>query len=703
MRRLVIVLCAAATAVIMMVAGQSYIIPIDPVAIAATPPIEVPFEKEWARSGHADANSASFTYWNTATPPEIPVVCAKCHSTFGYHDFLGIDGSTAGVVDKPAPVGSVITCVACHNEATLKMTSVIMPSGVEIKGLGSEVRCMQCHQGRESKISVDKAITDAGVGPDEVSDQLTFRNIHYYAATATKYGTLAKGGYEYDGQKYDGNFVHVEGFSTCVQCHNPHTLELNLSACVTCHPGATTPEQVRNIRMAGSLMDYDGDGDVQEGIYYELQGLREMLYRAIQAYAVQVPQSAIAYDPVVYPYFFTDTNGNGTVDADEARYDNAFKRWTPRLLRAAYNYQTSLKDPGAYMHGGKYIIQLLYDSIADLNTVLSDPIDLRKAHRIDYGHFAGSEEAFRHWDATGAVPAACSKCHSSEGLPLYLRDKATITQRPANGFTCATCHNDLTTFTLYAVKQVEFPSGAVIDSGDANTNLCMECHQGLESTVSVNRLVQNLPPDEVSDTLRFLNIHYFAAGATRFGTEAKGAYEYEGKTYVGLFAHAPEFSSCVSCHPAHGIQVRVEACSKCHTGVASEEDLINIRIAATDYDGDGDIAEGVAGEIATMRELLYPALQKYSTAKTGASIAYHPVIYPYFFTDTNDNGVVDADEARFDNAFNKWTPRLLKAAYNYQYATKDPGAFTHNPKYVLQVLYDSLEDIGADVSKMTRP
>jgi hypothetical protein len=45
----------------------------------------------------------------------------------------------------------------------------------------------------------------------------------------------------------------------------------------------------------------------------------------------------------------------------------------------------------------------------------------------------------------------------------------------------------------------------------------------------------------------------------------------------------------------------------------------------------------------------------------------------------------------------------LKAAYNYQYAQKDPGAFAHNAKYVLQVLYDSLEDIGADVSGMTRP
>jgi len=46
---------------------------------------------------------------------------------------------------------------------------------------------------------------------------------------------------------------------------------------------------------------------------------------------------------------------------------------------------------------------------------------------------------------------------------------------------------------------------------------------------------------------------------------------------------------------------------------------------------------------------------------------------------------------------------LLKAAYNYQYSQKDPGAFAHNGPYILQILYDSLEDIGADTSGMTRP
>jgi hypothetical protein len=672
-------------------------------AVAATPPIEVPFEKDWAGSGHADAEAEAFIHWNEASPPEVPVTCAKCHSTYGYQDFLGADGSAAGVVDKPAATGSVITCVACHNTGTMAMDSVVMPSGMTIKGLGPEARCMQCHQGRESKISVDKAVVDAGATDDEVSDELGFLNIHYFAAAATKYGTLAKGGYEYDGKAYDGNAAHVEGFDTCVGCHNPHSLELKVEACSTCHGGVTKTEDLRNVRMAGSLVDYDGDGNTTEGIYYEVEGLRDMLYRAVLTYGAEVVGTPVIYAPEAYPYFFVDTNADGVADVDETQVANQYNSWTPRLLKAAYNYQTSLKDPGAYAHGGKYVIELLYDSTEDLNTALKTPVDLSKAHRIDYGHFAGSELAFRDWDEAGAVPATCSRCHSAVGLPLYLKDKAAITQPTANGFMCQTCHNDLTKFTRYEAAQVQFPSGAVVDSGDPSTNLCMTCHQGRESTVSVNNLIWDLPADEVSDKLRFLNIHYFAAGATRFGTEARGAYEYGGKTYVGLFKHVPEFANCVNCHPAHGLQVKAEECGKCHTGVASEEDLAKIRMYTTDYDGDGDTSEGIAGEVATMREDLYAALQVYAATKAGSKIAYSAESYPYYFVDTNGNGMADPDEAKPENAFMAWTPRLLRAAYNYQYVTKDPGAFAHNGKYIIQVLYDSLEDLGADVSRMTRP
>ena len=172
-------------------------------------------------------------------------------------------------MDAPAPIGTVVDCVACHNDVTLVKDSVTMPSGLVISGLGDESRCMECHQGRESKVSVDQAIADAAVADDDTpSEQLGFKNIHYFAAAATKYGTLAKGGYEYDGKAYDGMFAHVEGFTTCIDCHNSHTLEVKVEECKGCHEDVTTVEDLKNVRMAGSEVDYNGNGDIEEGIYY---------------------------------------------------------------------------------------------------------------------------------------------------------------------------------------------------------------------------------------------------------------------------------------------------------------------------------------------------------------------------------------------------------------------------------------------------
>jgi hypothetical protein len=345
----------------------------------------------------------------------------------------------------------------------------------------------------------------------------------------------------------------------------------------------------------------------------------------------------------------------------------------------------------------------MVDSTEDLNSVLPTPVAIEAVNRIDFGHFAGSEEAFRHWDGEedgGIVPGTCARCHTPGGLAQYLREGVNVSQPAGNGMLCTTCHADLATFARYEVGPVRFPSGLTADTGDSDANLCLTCHQGRESTTSVNALIGDKADDVVSENLRFLNVHYFAAGATLFGTEVKGAYEYAGQTYLGRRVHVEAFDTCIECHGAHTQQVQIQACGGCHPGVETAEDLAAIRITAADFDGDGDAAEGIAGEIETMKETLIAAMGAYSGTIEGAlPIIYNPGRYPYFFGDANGNGEIDGEEA----GYNTWTPRLLRAAYNYQYAGKDPGGYAHNPLYIIQVLYDSLKDIGYDVSGMTRP
>jgi hypothetical protein len=673
---------------------------------------DVPFEQAWVNSGHADATSEAFRHWDSSDPQEVPTSCAKCHTPTGYMDYLGADGSAPGVVDNTQPVSNGITCIACHNDAAVALSEVTFPSGVVVSGLGPEARCMVCHDGRQSGASVDNAIATNALTDtlDTVSTELSFINIHYFAAAATQYGSITSAGYQYAGNAYVAKFQHAGGLDTCISCHDQHTLEVKVSTCQECHSNVSTAEDLANIRMNGSLVDYNGNGDVSEGISAEISGLQGILLQAIQAYGKEVAGTAIAYDPSTNPYWFIDTNGNGQADPDEANSDNTYASWTGRLLKAAYNYQLVYKDPGAYAHNAKYVIELLYDSTADLNTALSTPIDMAKLHRNDSAHFDATATAFRDWDSEGEVPATCSKCHSASGLPLFIKEAAassdsvtgvTIAQPVSQGFECSTCHDVANFPATYAVPAVKFPSGAVLTLGDGSpANLCMECHQGRESTVSVDKAIGDKPADTVDSTLRFRNPHYFGAGATLFGTEAKGAYEYAGKAYIGQSPHITAGQTCVTCHNAHNLEINTQLCSGCHGGAT---DPTTIRMGTTDYDGDGNITEGMYDEVNTMEDLLYTAIQTYAKDKAGTALVYDAASYPYFFIETNANGVADPDELNSKNAYASWTPRLLRAAYNYQWVQKDPGAFAHNSKYILQVLYDSIQDVGGDVSTLTRP
>ena len=331
--------------------------------------------EKWEESGHADAESESFTHWDEDDPAVIPASCAKCHSGYGYLDFLGEDGSQAGAVDAAAQPGLTVTCNVCHNTKAHDIDSAIYPSGAEIEELDGTANCAACHQGTRAGTDVESAAAD--LPEDTVNAELSFINVHYFIGGAVRFGSDVTVGYEYPDMSYAGFYAHVEDYQACTDCHDAHSLEITPSECAACHPAVSDYASLLDIRVE-ETPDYDGDGDTTEGIYDELSTIHQTLYQAIQAYAGDVIEAPIIYGSS-YPYWFHDTNENGIADQDEVNFGNQYSSWTPRLLKAAYNYHLILQDPGGFMHNASYLIQLMFDGIADLSEV--SPIEMAELTR----------------------------------------------------------------------------------------------------------------------------------------------------------------------------------------------------------------------------------------------------------------------------------------------------------------------------------
>ncbi len=318
---------------------------------------------KWSISGHADTTSVSFTRWDDDDPPQIPTACAKCHSLYGYLDWLGVDGSPEREVTEAARVGTVLYCNTCHNPVGHTLTTVLFPSDVEVTDLGREANCMRCHQGRTSTATVEDAT--AGIAPDTVSEDLGFINVHYAIAAATRMGGVTRIGYQYEDKTYVGFFEHVDDYQACIDCHDPHSTAINPAACAPCHSNVVSYGDLYAIRE--STIDYDGDGDTEKGIWQEVNAFHETLYAAIQTYAAEVIGQPIVHANT-FPYWFIDTNANGIADPDEVNFGNRYQSWTPRLVRATYNYQYVYMDPGAFTHNAEYVLQLMYDGMEDIAT-----------------------------------------------------------------------------------------------------------------------------------------------------------------------------------------------------------------------------------------------------------------------------------------------------------------------------------------------
>jgi predicted CXXCH cytochrome family protein len=531
---------------------------------------------------------------------------------------------------------------------------------------------------------------------------IKFTNVHYYPAAATLYASRADGGYQYPGQTYDARFRHVPGYDTCIGCHDQHSTKVKFDECSQCHQGVKDVEGARKIRMMSSATrDYDGDGDLTEGIHGELDGLRTKLLAAITGYGKE-KKTPVCYDTNSLPVLVhRQRRRRHLQQRTRPRRPTAFASWTARLAKAAFNYQLSIKDPGNFAHNAKYVMELLYDSITDVNVALAAKVDMSKATRTDFGHFNGASEAARHWDANDKVDATCSRCHSGlVGVPLLpevrrLDRGARQRQRPR----LRHLPRELRHRVQGAGGRPDHLPERRRGQAPRQRQPLLELPRGREAKATIDAALKTAP--------RFLNVHYLPAGSTKLGVQAHLGYEYDGATYAGPLAHTGG-TQCTSCHDPVAtkhtflIEDAFEArCKTCHADANGNPKAIRNK-HKLDYDGDGNVTEPLADEIAGMGTKLLAAMQ----AKAGPTgLCYGPGAYPYFFKDSDMDGkpFCSTAEAVSANAFAAWTAELVKAAHNFQISRVEPGAWAHNFDYMAELLFDSTVALKGDGAGMTRP
>ena len=217
----------------------------------------------------------------------------------------------------------------------------------------------------------------------------------------------------------------------------------------------------------------------------------------------------------------------------------------------------------------------------------------------------------------------------------------------------------------------------------------MTCHQGRAAGATIVRATDGRAEDTPDSALTFINPHYATAGATLLGGYGGMGYQYPGKDYSGRFLHARPVATCASCHDPHSLTVSEKTCLTCHTSGKAAD----IRISRVSFDGSGDLKKGIRGDISANSARLKSMIEDYAAWVVKVPVHYDGSRHPYFFADANGDGVADQADGK-PVPYNAWSPRMLKAAYNWMFVGSDAGIHVHNPHYALQLLYDSMNDLS---------
>ena len=328
------------------------------------------------------------------------------------------------------------------------------------------------------------------------------------------------------------------------------------------------------------------------------------------------------------------------------------------------------------------------------NCHASDGLELRAAGNVGHGGMVGPTDLghgqtnykdsgsgkiseVTYAGQTTVAVVGCNTCHDAIGHDPHLSGADYV---PGSFALRAPVGTD-----DYAVVE---RSSAVGTSDGTNAgkyragNACMWCHKSRKDVTNYILAGTN------SITSTTWGPHE-GPQADVYAGAGKGAYEYIPKAYRNS-SHTNFSTGCVQCHMPpvaanggignHSFYAQTSACTNCHAGT-------------TNFDVSGGQTL-VKSELQTLRAKL-----------NSLSLLTRDGINPLSSSDLSDQGFA-SDESMPASAV-PGRPAVQGATagalYNYFLVARGSGFGVHNPTYVKQVLYDSIEAVGGDLTGLIRP
>jgi len=291
----------------------------------------------------------------------------------------------------------------------------------------------------------------------------------------------------------------------------------------------------------------------------------------------------------------------------------------------------------------------------------------------------------------------CQKCHTHEGFVQYVRtgkiDPESVVKYPSQP-DCNSCHDphkngDL---SLRTAKTVSLANRKKYDKG--KSNLCANCHQ-VRGTAA-----QIVKPSPAKDVKIYWGAHHGPQADMLLGTNA---YEFPGKKYYSSVHSRLIGDGCVRCHMSYpkarygfgpelsGHSFKVKADVHGHVKLNTSGCLVNCHPDLTQvtdedvfaYKSKADFDNN--GKVEMLQEEIEGLLKRFVNKKgSGVLQKLDPPMY-------HPDGSWNLKQSK-----KKRSLKEMAALYNYKFVLEDRSNGIHNAPYAIQILYDSLEALGAD-------